>query len=264
MLLKKNTYISFIKKYGYWIFAITFGYALIVLDGVDGVEPMFSMVAFVYWMLILYWSLRWLFRQIKSIIKQKQEKKNIELLHLQSQVNPHFFFNTLNNLYGLVEKDSKKAQELILKLSDMMRYSIYDGQQERVSLQEELAYLKNYMELQKMRYHKNVDIRFNENILDPHFKVMPLLFILLVENAFKHGVEHLRKDAYVTVNITSNSSNIHFEVINNFDAEEINKDSAGIGIKNLKRRLEIGYPNAHKLTFNNKNNVFKAELTLQQ
>ena len=103
---------------------------------------------------------------------------------MKAQINPHFFFNTLNNLYGLVGQDTEKAQELILKLADMMRYSIYEGQNDWVTLADEIAYLDNYMDLHRMRYHKAIDIRFDLDAADRSIQIMPLLFIIMVENAF--------------------------------------------------------------------------------
>ncbi|MDD7914456.1 sensor histidine kinase [Polaribacter sp. MSW5] len=153
-------------------------------------------------------------------------------MHLKNQVNPHFFFNTLNNLYGLVAVNPKKAQELILKLSDMMRYSIYEGEKEIVLLKDEVDYLKNYIELHKMRYHKEISIDFKDQI-DETFQVMPLLFIILLENAFKHGVENLRKDAFVNINVFTFENKIQFDIENNFDTSEVN-EKVGIGLTNLK------------------------------
>ena len=186
----------------------------------------------------------------------------MEMLHLKSQVNPHFFFNTLNNLYGLVEKNPKEAQVLILKLSDMMRYSIYEGQNEWVSIEDEVAYIKNYVELHKNRYHKKVAIDFNSSIDEEGYKIMPLLLILLVENAFKHGVEKLRNEAYVTIDLIAEKDRIDFTITNNFDPEEIDDQSGGIGITNLKRRLEIGYKKDFDLALNMKDETFQAKLSL--
>ncbi len=263
MIFKENKHTSLLYTLGYWAFAIVIGVLLILLEEVDDIEPVFSILAFLYWSLLIFWSARWVFRQIKSVLREKKEKEKIELLHLQSQVNPHFFFNILNNLYGLVEISPKKSQALILKLSDMMRYSIYEGQKASVSLEEEIAYLKNYVELHKMRYHKEIAVTFTTQIQESGKKTMPLLFILLVENAFKHGVEHLRRDAFVTLNISTKDDEIHFEVINNFDEEALKESPEGIGIQNLKRRLEIGYPNRHDLSFSKDDGVFTAKLILK-
>lgn len=186
------------------------------------------------------------------------------MLHLKNQVNPHFFFNTLNNLYGLVDKDPKEAQALILKLSDLMRYSIYEGQNKWVTLEEEIDYIKNYLDLHKNRYHKNVLIDFNTSSDSNDYKIMPLLLILLVENAFKHGVEKLRKDAFVKVKLNAENRIIRFEIINNFDIEEVELNLEGIGISNLKRRLEIGYKKDFELSINNSKGIHKAQLILER
>jgi hypothetical protein len=172
-----------------------------------------------------------------------------------------FFFNILNNLYGLVSKDAGKAQKVILKLSDLMRYSIYESENEMVTLKEEVDYLKNYIELHKMRYHKNIVVNFNCDI-DENKRVAPLLFIILLENAFKHGVERIRENASVTINFTSSESDIKFEIENNFDSSENLENKAGIGLKNLKRRLELTYPNKHNLLLSSTERSYSAKLIL--
>ncbi len=215
-----------------------------------------------YYIFLILLGVSWFIKQIVLVFKLKNEKAKTELLHLKSQVNPHFFFNTLNNLYGLVGTDAAKAQKLILKLSDLMRYSIYEGERDFVTLNEEVAYLKNYIELHKMRYHKKIDVKFDSKI-DEKYKVMPLLFIILLENAFKHGVENLRENAFVHINVITFDNQIQFDIENNFDATEVEKE-AGIGLKNLKRRLELVYPNKHKLSFSVTENIYKATLTLNQ
>lgn len=251
-----------LHKYGYWLFVVVMGIALIFWENEEDIEPAYSIITFFYWSLLIYWAARWLFGQIKSTIKQKKEKANVELLHLQSQINPHFFFNTLNNLYGLIDKDSKKAKSMVLKLSDMMRYSIYDGQKEWVTLEEELEYIKNYIELHQARYHKETDIKLQHHIQQDGIMVMPLLFIILLENAFKHGVENLRENAYVHINLIANEDEIHFAIENNFDINGPSKEQ-GIGLKNLTRRLELVYPKRHSLSSSETNDIYKAQLTLK-
>lgn len=203
----------------------------------------------------------WLFVNIKFIINLKNEKTKTELMHLQSQVNPHFFFNMLNNLYGLIDKDSEKAKKLILKLSDMMRYSIYEGQNEYVTLQQEIDFINNYIELHKMRYHKNIIVNLEVDIEDENLKVMPLLFIILVENAFKHGVEVLRNNAFVHILITSKQQKVTLKIENNFDQDE--KSEKGIGLENLQKRLILAYPKKHELTNSIHNDVYTAKLLLE-
>ena len=222
-----------------------------------------GVLVLLYYLILFLLGVFWFVKQLINFIRLKNEKSKTELLHLKSQINPHFFFNTLNNLYGLVEIDTKKAQELILKLSDMMRYSIYEGEKDVVSLKDEVDYLTNYIELHKMRYHKEIDVEFNSQIEDD-FKVMPLLFIILLENAFKHGVENLSENAFVRINILTIENTIKFTIENNFDSTESTDGQSGIGLKNLKRRLELVYPKKHTLSFLVTENTYKAQLILQQ
>lgn len=224
-------------------------------------DPNAAILVISYYVLLIGVAAFWFTKQLISIAQLRNEQTKTELMLLKSQVSPHFFFNMLNNLYGLVAKDANKAQELILKLSDMMRYSIYEGEKETVTLKEEVEYLKNYIELHKMRYHKNIEIDFDCDI-DENCTVVPLLFIILLENSFKHGVESLRANAWVKINMTSFQNNIQFEVENNFDNSGSRENKSGIGLKNLKRRLELIYPNRHKLSVWVTENVYKTQLSL--
>jgi hypothetical protein len=204
----------------------------------------------------------WIFEQWKWIQNLKAEKSKTELSLLRTQINPHFFFNTLNNLYALTVKNSKQAPEVILKLSDMMRYTIYEGEKETVKLQDEIDYLNNYIELHKIRYKKSVKITFNHNI-DTGLTVAPLLYIILLENAFKHGVETLAENAFIHIDLYEKDNFIHFDIENNFDPSEI-KESDGIGLKNLKRRLSLIYENDHELLVESKNNSYKTTLKISK
>ncbi|WP_350284468.1 sensor histidine kinase [uncultured Croceitalea sp.] len=250
-----------LKKWSLRIFLVGMALIIIIFNDTFGGDEPFVIISLLYFVLLSFLLLRWIFKQIKTIIKLKNEQTKTELQHLKSQVNPHFFFNTLNNLYGLVGKDPEKAQHLILKLSDMMRYSIYKGEQDYVSLEEEVAYLKNYIELHKMRYHKSINIQFTKDIERPEVKIMPLLLIILLENAFKHGVENLREDAFVHINLIAKEREINFTVTNNFDASEVSEEK-GIGLKNLKRRLELAYSDRHALSLKKEGAIFKAQLSL--
>ncbi|WP_459211953.1 sensor histidine kinase [Aquimarina rhabdastrellae] len=203
----------------------------------------------------------WLYEQYKWVKSIRSEKTKAELALLKSQVNPHFFFNTLNNLYALSVKNSPKAPEVILKLSDMMRYTIYEGKKDWVTLSEEIEYLQNYIELHQIRYHQKIDISFIYEG-DTSLKVTPLLFIILLENAFKHGAETLTKDAFIHLSLSSSGDKIIFKVINNFDPESTSK-TVGIGLQNLKHRLALVYPKKHILTLEQHNEIHTAILTLE-
>ncbi|MCO4822551.1 MAG: histidine kinase [Flavobacteriaceae bacterium] len=138
---------------------------------------------------IAYLIFSWIYKYREGIQKLKNDKLEAELMLLKNQINPHFFFNTLNNLYALIKKDPDAAQDYVLKLSDLMRFTIYDSGKEKVPLKDEIHYLINYIELQTARYHKDIDVNFEKTIKNSEAMVAPLLFIILLENAYKHGVE---------------------------------------------------------------------------
>jgi len=218
-------------------------------------------VIIIYYLLLIVAGLIWGGYQFKQLWTLKNEKSKNELLHLQSQVNPHFFFNMLNNIYGTVDSDPATTKKMILKLSDLMRYGIYEGEKDKVPLAEELAYLKNYIELHQMRYYKKIAVQWEEEINNSDVSITPLLFIILVENAFKHGVEKLREKAYISINVKVNSTSIVFKIENNVDADE-KSNNEGIGLKNLKRRLALLYPNKHQLTLSHEPLNYTAVLTI--
>jgi hypothetical protein len=207
----------------------------------------------------------WFFEQWKWFKTLKAEKASAELALLRNQVNPHFFFNTLNNLYSLVVHQSDKAPEVILKLSDMMRYTIYEGKKDKVSLNEEVDYLQRYIDLHKIRYQKEVDIRFEKPKGADGVSVAPLLFIVLLENAFKHGVESLREGAYIHASLRTvyKERKVIFEIQNNFDDQD-DEGKQGIGLENLKKRLKLLYPSRHKLNIEKEDGVFTVKLELYE
>ena len=207
--------------------------------------------------LIFYWT----FKYRKSIQKLKNDKLEAELMLLKNQINPHFFFNTLNNLYSLIKKDADAAQDYVLKLSDLMRFTIYDSGKEKVQLKDEIHYLINYIELQTARYHKDIDVNFEKTIKNSEVMVAPLLFIILLENAFKHGVEKATENAFVHIQLIEDDTKISFTVKNNYDPEEASKES-GIGLKNLQDRLNLLYPNSHKLCASSEENIYSTTLEI--
>ncbi|WP_084050262.1 sensor histidine kinase [Aquimarina macrocephali] len=213
-------------------------------------------------LLIFYIIFSWAFEQWTKIQTLKNDKAKAELELLKTQINPHFFFNTLNNLYSLIKKDPDTAQEYVLKLSDMMRFTIYDGKEETVPLEEEIKYLTNFIELQTARYHKVIDIDFKHRISNKDYPIPPLLFIILLENSFKHGVEKLINQSFIHIELQENDTQILFTIKNNYDPDTHIK-SEGIGLENLQDRLNLLYPNGrHKLTISNQNQVYFVTLEL--
>ncbi|WP_400079748.1 sensor histidine kinase [Winogradskyella sp. R77965] len=224
-------------------------------------ETYFYLFQYLLILTILYIIGSWIFNRYKEFRQLKNEKSKAELQLLKSQINPHFFFNTLNNLYGLTVEKSDKAPEMILKLSEMMRYTIYEGKEDFVPLKDEITYLKNYIELHKIRYKKKVNISFNLDVKH-NYNIASLLFIILLENAFKHGVEGLTEDAYITIKLKTTDNTMLFSVENNFDTTKKN-EKAGIGISNLRQRLKLIYPNKHNLSIEKQKVVYNAKLEIQ-
>lgn len=202
----------------------------------------------------------WLFEQWKWLKTLQADKSKAELALLKTQINPHFFFNTLNNLYALTVKNSDQAPAVILKLSEMMRYTIYEGKKELVPLKDEIEYLNNYIDLHRIRYHKSVDIQFNSSV-DENLQIAPLMYIILLENAFKHGVESLSDQAYIHINLQGDADGMHFTIENNFESND-GEQEKGIGLDNLKQRLNLIYPNQHELNISQKESIFKVDLKI--
>jgi LytS/YehU family sensor histidine kinase len=199
----------------------------------------------------------------------KKKTAQLEKAHLQnelellkSQIDPHFYFNTLNNLYGLASRKSDKTANAIMKLSEIMRYVIYKGKKPKVNLDEEIKYIENYIELQELRINKELDIRFEKDIEDINKIIAPLLLIIPIENAFKHGVDRLLHKAFVHIFLIEKNNEISFEVKNNFDASELSK-SKGIGLQNLRKRLELLYGNNFVLTTNTENDLYNFQLKIK-
>ncbi len=224
-------------------------------------DTYFYICQVVFVLAIGYLVIKWLFSMMKAYRQLKNDKTEAELMLLKSKIDPHFFFNTLNNLYGLALEKSEKTPEVILKLSEIMRYTIYEGKNDTVALKDEVDYLQKYIEIHKLRYNKNVDVAFNTHIENETIKLAPLLLIMLLENAFKHGVESLIDEAYIRVDLKADESTITYTVENNF--EKRTEADQGIGLDNLKRRLQLIYPNTHKFTTVSKNNTYIATLTLK-
>jgi two-component system, LytTR family, sensor histidine kinase AlgZ len=250
--------LSLLKKYSLPIIAFVY-FSLLVMAALMEEYELHLTIAALFFTGFVF--VPWLIWQVVLVVRLRHERKKTELLHLKSQLNPHFFFNTLNNLYGLIKTDPEQASALVLKLSDMMRYSIYETQQEVVALEKEVEYLYNYIELHRMRYHKEIAVDFKVDI-EAGYRVMPLLFILLVENAFKHGVENLRDKAFVHLSLTAADNEVHFEIKNNFD-DSIAPEEAGIGLQNLKRRLALAYENNYRLKLAQHNGEYVATLRLK-
>ncbi|WP_316798915.1 sensor histidine kinase [Pedobacter frigidisoli] len=190
----------------------------------------------------------------------ESERREMELQFLKSQLNPHFLFNSLNNIYSLAYQKSDKTADAIMKLSEIMRYMIYESNTPTVSLSKEVDYLTNYIELQKIRFKDGafIELTLNGEIDDQ--KIVPLMLISFVENAFKHGVVTDPENP-VKINIIANQKILHFSVINKKNQQ--NKDAqGGVGLTNVERRLQLIYPDRYKLNVVNSATHYTCELMI--
>ena len=188
-----------------------------------------------------------------------------ELKFLKSQINPHFFFNTLNNLYALTLKKSDLAPEIVLRLSEMMRYMLYESNEKEVSLEKEINYVINYIELEKLRQGERFQINFDIKGAPKQQKIAPLMFIPFLENSFKHGLDSHIKAGYVNAQLTLNEASVSLDIKNskpkNVQPIKASK-SGGIGLENVKRRLKLLYPNKHNLKINDATDFFHVALEI--
>lgn len=209
----------------------------------------------------IYLSIK-IFRDILDIQQRnlmlERDNLALELSFLKSQINPHFLFNTLNSVYTRTVDVDEQASDIVLKLSDLMRYSLYGANEEKVALSDELEYIENYLDLEKYRHSRNlVDISFAMEGSVNGCKIAPLLLISFVENAFKHGVNISRKLSFVHVSAVIEDTTLYFTVQNSLPSKEESSLSkakkqkpGGIGLFNTRKRLEMIYPNRHRITVN--------------
>lgn len=204
----------------------------------------------------------WYQRQY-ALSELAKEKKATELNLLKQQINPHFFFNTLNNLYAMSLTQDEDTSETILKLSELMRYVIYQGQQEQVTLKAEIKYLQDYLDLQQIRLHQKAKIRFQIDVEQDELWIAPLLFIIPVENAFKHEIELAEETSFLEIDLKKDPEWLSFSCRNSRVATTSSENSMGIGLQNLKRRLELLYPQKHELIIRTTNTDYTAIIKLK-
>lgn len=208
----------------------------------------------------------WMNQQRERLDLQRQTLKS-ELKYLKTQINPHFFFNTLNSLYALTLKKSDKAPEIVLKLSDMMRYMLYESNERTIDLGQELNYVRNYLELEKVRHGENFKINLNIAGDPSGHEIAPLLFIPFLENSFKHGLDHELKSGFVNIDIEVQEDSLTLDVENSkpktIELKLRTKKVGGIGLSNVKRRLNILYAGRYKLNIEDKEERFSIHLELR-
>lgn len=200
--------------------------------------------------------------------QRSAEHSKSELSLLQSQLSPHFLFNTLNNLYGLSITDHQKIPPLLLKLSELLRYSVYDASEVYVSLKDEVAYIKNYIEFEKIRIGDRLILTSDiEAMIDPEIKIAPMLLIVFIENAFKHSKNTAAPEIFVDITLKTWGNSILFSIKNSYGKEEKENHmldkSGGVGLPNVNKRLQLLYPGMHELNVRTDEMFYTVELQLK-
>ncbi|MCU7550660.1 histidine kinase [Chitinophagaceae bacterium LB-8] len=203
---------------------------------------------------------------ISDQVAQERENENLktELTLLRSQVSPHFMFNVLNNMVALARKKSDLLEPSLIKLSSLMRYMLYESDEEKVYLEREIEYLQSYIDLQQQRFGNNVKVNVSMDIADNYYQIEPMLLIPFVENAFKHGTG-LIDDAIINIQLKAEEGLLRFSVGNKYveSADEVKDKTSGIGLPNVQRRLNLLYGNNHRLFITKENNWFEVKLEIK-
>lgn len=187
-----------------------------------------------------------------------KEKTEAELNFLKSQINPHFLFNTLNNIYSLAREKSDKTADVILKLSSLLRFMLYETKEKFIPISKEIQFMNTYLEIQKIRFDERLKIEFQNSVTDNQEYVLPLVLLPFLENAFKHGASESTDDKFININLEINNNILNYSVINSFEKND-NEESKGIGLINFERQLKLVY-NDFRLQTEEENNIFTATL----
>lgn len=192
----------------------------------------------------------------------KQEKLASELKFLKSQINPHFLFNTLNNIYSLAYRQSQEAAPMVAKLSKIMRYILYDCSESQVPLQKEAQLLQDYIELHQLKNGETMNVDLYAEGLSPHHRIAPMLLINFIENSFKHSDIATNAKAWINISMIVEDNMLHFHVENTAKTNQLPSEK-GVGNKNTLRQLSLNYPDRHELSVQQKDGIYEVDLKLQ-
>ena len=210
----------------------------------------------------------------KMIIERMQTQQQLELLekerikneldYLKAQINPHALFNSLNTIYGHIDKSNQVARNILLQFSELLRYQLYDCGAEKVSLEKEIGYIKNYVAFQRLRKDEKLVVTFQIENIETGLKIAPLLLVVVIENAFKFVSNFSDKENKIIIKIFTKDNILHSSFINTKELQQasITKNCNGIGIANLKRRLELLYTKKYELTTNIGNDFYETNLII--
>ena len=196
----------------------------------------------------------------------KKEKATNELKFLKAQIQPHFLFNTLNNLYALTLAKSDLAPEVVLKLSDLLDFILYQSNQSEIPVEKEIELIQGFIDLESLRYGDLIQVNFEHQVDNPSVKISPLILLPFVENAFKHGASGNLEDPEISVKLNVENGQLSFHVFNNKPKTQGKKKEqlhGGIGIKNLQRQLELNYTGQYQLDIQDTNKNYTVHLTLE-
>lgn len=194
----------------------------------------------------------------KALVKEKLET---ELKYLRNQTNPHFLFNTLNNIYGLARKKSDDTAEVVMKLSKLLRFMLYESSKPLIKIGDEIKMLEDFINLEKIRYTQKLEVSFNKRIDNEAEQIAPLLLLPFVENAFKHGASENRFESFIRIALEMEAGVLHFHIENSKEDNNGNNVKDNIGLANVRRQLELMYKQ-YDLQVSNESSVFKVFLTV--
>jgi LytS/YehU family sensor histidine kinase len=204
----------------------------------------------------------WYIKEQRNLQLQK-ENAEAQLQLLKAQVHPHFLFNTLNNIYSHTQNTAPIASQLVMGLSDMLRFMLYECNQPQVPLSKELKMVQDYISLEKIRYDDNLDVHIDLPYITDNLAIAPLLLLPLVENCFKHGTSHMIDQPWFSLHVTLDKDRMHVKLMNGKTNEVSKTNYNGIGILNVHKRLDLLYPGKHELVITNEEDVFIVNLWLQ-
>lgn len=225
---------------------------------IEKIIPVIIINVLLLWLLSIASSILW--AAYNRLKQTEREKLSAQIASLKSQINPHFLFNTLNNIYATAIDTAPNAADMVDKLSEMMRYTMKDTQQDFVMLEDEINYIDNFIELQKLRLDRSVKLEYFNLAYIPSLQIAPMLLIPFIENAFKHGVNSEQK-SHIRIEMTVSKSEFQLRVVNNkVNVQKDISERSGLGIENTRHRLNLIYPSNHLLVINDSEKEFSVSL----
>jgi sensor histidine kinase YesM len=250
LIMKDDSFGQYLKK------RATFQFHLSLMAGLRGAITIGGIAASIKLMKL------WYVKEQRNLQLQK-ENAEAQLQLLKAQVHPHFLFNTLNNIYSHTQNTAPVASQLVMGLSDMLRFMLYECNQSQVPLSKELKMIRDYISLEQIRYDDHLDVHIDLPDNTDNLAIAPLLLLPLVENCFKHGTSHMIEQPWLSLHVTLEKERMNVKLMNGKTNDVVNNNYKGIGIMNVRKRLDLLYPGKHELTITDEEEVFIVNLWLQ-